>query len=62
MKALPTFKKQYDYQGKVAALRAYTKDPELRKAEIIAQVAMARTLSKALKNGDVKIKWEDEIV
>ena len=35
-------------------MRAYVNDPELRKAEIIAQVALAKTLKKALKNGDIK--------
>ena len=56
IKALPTFKQQLDYQGKVAALRAYTKDPELRKAEIISQIALAKTLDAEVKKKDGAVK------
>ena len=51
---LPSIDMQYDYQQKLSALKSYAKDKQFYVAQLEAEVAMAQTLPKAMKQGDVK--------
>ena len=50
---LPNISQQIDYQLKLSALKSYVKDANLSASDLWAQVAIAKTLPKALKNGDI---------
>lgn len=57
--AVPDISDQIDYQLKVSALKNYAKDRDLAVAGLVAQRAIAKTLPKALKAGDVTTVEQD---
>jgi 16S rRNA G966 N2-methylase RsmD len=53
MQALPELGDQYDYYSKADVLRRYFKDPNLSRAWLEAQAAMAETIRQKRENGEL---------